>query len=150
MPLVIPEFMNIADEFVTRPARAHPDRIAILGEPSRFTYSEVEEAVNRAANALRSWGCVPGDRVLIALPDSIEFIAAFLGAAKIGAIAVPVNSMARADDYAYYLGDSGARFAVVHHTVIAQSVLKKFPRSLDVVAVAGGDVVAMPGVKVVS
>jgi benzoate-CoA ligase family protein len=150
MPVVIPEFVNIAEEFVARAAREHPARIAILGEPSRFTYREVEAAVNRAANALRSWGCAPGDRVLIALPDSIEFIAVFFGAAKIGAIAVPVNSMARADDYSYYLGDSGARFAVVHHTVIAQPVLKNLPRSLDVVAVAGGDVVAMPVVKVVS
>jgi benzoate-CoA ligase len=150
MPLVIPEFLNIAEEFISRPAREHGDRLAILGEPSRITYRQVEAAVNRAANVLRSWGCEPGDRVLIVLPDSIEFIAAFFGAAKIGAVAVAVNSMARADDYAYYLADSGARFAVVHRSVIAESVLMNLPRSLRVVAVVGGDPVAMAGVKVVS
>ncbi|HEV2489617.1 MAG TPA: benzoate-CoA ligase family protein [Candidatus Acidoferrales bacterium] len=150
MPLPIPEFFNIAEEFVARPAREHPNRLAILGEPFRFTYREVETAVNRAANALRAWGCEPGDRVLIVLPDSIEFIAAFFGAAKIGAIAVPVNSMARADDYAYYLADSGARFAIVHHSVVANSVLKELPKSLRVVAVVGGDRVAMSGVSVLS
>ncbi|HEV2299358.1 MAG TPA: benzoate-CoA ligase family protein [Candidatus Acidoferrales bacterium] len=150
MPIEIPEFVNIAEEFVSRPAREHPDRIAILGEPSRFTYGEVAAAVNRGANSLRAWECRPGDRVLIVLPDSIEFIAAFFGAAQIGAIAVPVNSMARAEDYAYYLANSGAKFAVVHHSVVAESVLENFPPSLDVVAITGGEAKEMRGVKVVS
>ena len=150
MSVAIPEFLNIADEFIARPAREHPDRIGILGEPARFTYREVEAATNRAANAFKSWGCKPGERILIVLPDSLDFIAAFFGAAKIGAIAVPVNSMARAEDYAYYLADSGAHFAVVHHSVIAESVLKEFPPSLAIVAVAGGLPVDMAGVKVVS
>ena len=129
--------LNIADEFVSRPAREHPESIAILGEPRPFTYREVEEAVNRAANVLREWGCKPGDRVLIVLPDSIEFIAAFFGAARIGAIAVPVNSMARASDYAYYLADTGARIAIVHKSVFAECVSDAWPPGLQVVAVGG-------------
>ena len=150
MPLEVPEFLNIAEEFVARPSREHPERLAILGEPSRFTYEDVAAAVNRAANAFRAWGCQLGDRVLIVLPDSIEFIAAFFGAAKIGAVAVPVNSMARAEDYAYYLADSGVRFAVVHHSIVAESVLKGFPPNLSVFAIAGGPTVKMPGIKTVS
>ncbi|MGB6485008.1 MAG: benzoate-CoA ligase family protein [Candidatus Acidiferrales bacterium] len=132
----IPEQLNIADEFVSRPAREHPQRIAILGEPRPFPYREVEQAVNRAANVLREWGCKPGDRVLIALPDSIDFIAAFFGAAKIGAIAVPVNSLARAADYAYYLADTGARIAIVHKSVFGICP-DRWPGVLEVVAIAG-------------
>lgn len=137
----IPVQLNIADEFVSRPAREHPERVAILGEPRPFTYREVEEAVNRAANVLRDWRCKPGDRVLIALPDSIEFIAAFFGAAKIGAIAVPVNSLARASDYAYWLSDTGARIAIVHKSVFTESASEwahgKWPAALEVIAIAG-------------
>ncbi len=121
MPLEIPAQFNIAEEFLARPARKHPDRIAIQGEPAAVRYGEVAELANRVGNALREWGCAPGDRILIALPDSLEFIAAFFGAAKIGAIAVPVNSMARAgDDYEYWLADSGARFAIVHASVLTE------------------------------
>jgi benzoate-CoA ligase len=98
MPLEIPALFNIAEEFLARPAREHPDRIAIRGEPTAVCYSELAEMANRVGNALREWGCEPGDRILIVLPDSVEFIAAFFGATKIGAIAVPVNSMARAED----------------------------------------------------
>ncbi|HEV2287656.1 MAG TPA: benzoate-CoA ligase family protein [Candidatus Acidoferrales bacterium] len=133
----IPAQLNIADEFVSRPARAHPERVAILGEPRAFTYREVDEAVNRAANVLRNWGCKPGDRVLIILPDSIEFIAAFFGAAKIGAVVVPVNSMARASDYEYYLNDTGARIAIVHKAVFFECFSDAWPPGLQVVAVAG-------------
>jgi benzoate-CoA ligase family protein len=133
----VPAQFNIADEFVSRPAQAHPERIAILGEPRAFTYREVEEAVGRAANVLREWRCKPGDRVLIALPDSLEFIAAFFGAAKIGAIAVPVNSLARAADYAHYLGDAGARIAIVHKSVFSEWSACAWPAALEVVAIAG-------------
>lgn len=133
----IPEQLNIAEEFVSRPAREHPERTAILGEPRPFTYREVDAAVNRAANVLRDWRCNPGDRVLIALPDSIEFIAAFFAAAKIGAIVVPVNSLARSADYAYYLADTGARIAIVHKSVFGECVPSEWPAALEVVAVAG-------------
>lgn len=133
----IPPQLNIADEFVSRPAREHPECVAILGEPRAFTYREVDEAVNRAANVLREWRCKPGDRVLIALPDSLEFIAAFFGAAKIGAIAVPVNSLARATDYAHYLGDTGARMAIVHKSVFSEWPTGTWPVALEVMAIAG-------------
>ena len=129
--------LNIADEFISRPAREHPERIAILGEPRPFTYREVEQAVHRGANVLRDWHCQPGDRVLIALPDSLEFIAAFFGAAKIGAIAVPVNSLARAADYAHYIGDTGARVAIIHKSVLSEWPAAEAPALLEIVAVAG-------------
>ncbi len=106
--------LNIAEEFVTRPAREHPQKTAIVGVERRATYADVEAETNRVAQALRDYVCRPGDRVLIVLPDSLEFIATFFGAAKIGALAVPVNSMARTNDYQHYLADCGARIAIVH------------------------------------
>jgi benzoate-CoA ligase family protein len=111
---------NIADEFVSRPTHAHPDKLAILGMGRALTYVELAGLVDRVAEALRSAGCTPGERVLIALPDSAEFIGAFFGAAKIGAIAVPVNPMARADDYRHWLENCGARIAIVHAPILGE------------------------------
>jgi benzoate-CoA ligase len=119
-PLEVPASFNIAEYFLDRLAREHPDRVAILGEPSEVTYGGLAELANRAGNALKAAGCQPGDRVLIALPDSAEFIAAFFGTAKIGAIAVPVNSFVAAADFAYYAADCGARFAVVHADALGE------------------------------
>jgi len=113
-----PDKLNIAQEFVTLPAGEHPHKTAIVGVERHATYGEIETEMNRVAQALRDLGCRPGDRVLVVLPDSLEFIAAFFGAAKIGSLPVPVNSMARAHDYQHYLADSGARFAIVHASSI--------------------------------
>jgi benzoate-CoA ligase len=108
---------NIAREFISRPAREHPQKIAIRGVAREATYAQVEMDANRVAQALRDYGCKAGDRVAIALFDSLEFVACFFGAAMIGAIAVPVNPAAHVRDYQHYLSDSGARFAIVHESV---------------------------------
>jgi benzoate-CoA ligase family protein len=128
---------NIADEFISRPAKEHPDKLAILGVEREVTYAQLETEVSRVARALLDSGCKPGERVLIALPDSVEFVACFFGAAKIGAIAVPVNSMARAADYRHYLSNSGARFAMVHASILAEFVSGIVPGALELVVVFG-------------
>jgi len=139
MPLEIPSQFNIARYFIDRPADAHPNRIAVAGEPDAVTYGELRDMVNRTGNALAGLGCAPGDRVLIVLPDSAEFVAAFFGAAKIGVIAVPVNPMTRAADYAYYLADSGARVAVVHQMAFAEFLgsSERRPEALERIIVVG-------------
>lgn len=112
--LEIPSQFNITEYFLERPAAEYPNRIAILGEPEPVTYRDLANLTNRVSAALLQENVVPGERVLIVLPDSAEFVAAFFGAAKIGAIAVPVNPMAREADYEHFLRDSGARLAIVH------------------------------------
>jgi len=128
---------NIADEFISRPAQEHPEKLAILGAEREASYAQVEIEVNRVARALLDSGCKPGDRVLIALPDSVEFVACFFGAAKIGAIAVPVNSMARAADYRHYLSNSGARFAMVHASILPEFASGIVGGALELVVVFG-------------
>jgi benzoate-CoA ligase family protein len=114
LPGDIPEPFNIAAHFVDAPAARHPRKTAIVGEPWAVTYAELSELTNRAGNALLDLGVTRGDRVLIVLPDSAEFIASFFGAAKIGAVAVPVNPFARSADYIHYIQDSEPRAAIVH------------------------------------
>ncbi len=120
IPAPLPQALNIAAHFIDRPAREHPSRVAIVGEPAAVTYAELSQLVNRVGNALRGSKHQPGERVLIILPDSAEFIASFFGATRIGAVAVPVNPMARWADYAYFLADSGARIAIVHSAALAE------------------------------
>jgi acyl-coenzyme A synthetase/AMP-(fatty) acid ligase len=64
-----------------------------------FTHAEVHTGAARAASMLAGRGVVAGDRVLIALPDGIELVWAFLGAVRLGAVAVPVNPRLTAADH---------------------------------------------------
>jgi benzoate-CoA ligase len=83
-----------------------------------LTYAQVLELVNRTGHALRDLGVARGDRVMLLLPDGAPFVAAFFGAIKIGAVAVPVNTLLKPHDYEYLLSDSGARVLIVHETFL--------------------------------
>ena len=133
----IPSRFNIAEWFLDRPAEAHPRRIAILGEPLPVCYGELRELANRVGNALLAGGCACGDRVLIVLRDSAEFMAAFFGAAKIGAIPVPVNSFAHTGDYSFYVSDSGASIAIVDEGALGEFAPAARASNVPIVVVGG-------------
>ena len=59
------------------------------------------------------------ERVAILLPDSPEWVFAFFGAMKIGAVAVPLNTNLKPNDYEYVLNDSRARVLFVHSSLLA-------------------------------
>src|SRR5205814_1875078 len=84
-------------------------------------------------------------RVLIVLHDSPAFAAAFWGAAKLGAVAVPVNPAMTPAEYEFLLNDSRARVAIVDASVTAR-VLAVRQRCPWLRAVVGSGGAAMPGV----
>ena len=86
--------------------------VAFVAGARVFTHAEVHEGAARCASFLAQRGVDRGDRVLIALADGIEFVWAFLGAVRLGAIAVPVNPRLTAADHADAAADAGARVVV--------------------------------------
>ena len=110
---------NVAEYFVDRHLEeGRGDDLAILCDEGQLTYRQIGELVNRAANALGELGVGQDDRVLIALPDSPAFVAAFWGAIKLGAIAVPVSTLLSGNECEFVLRDSGARCMVVHDSLM--------------------------------
>jgi benzoate-CoA ligase len=115
------EAFNLADHFVDRHLReGRGDKVAVLCGPRQLTYANVAELVNRAGSGLLAAGLQEEQRVLIVLPDLPEFAAAYFGAMKAGAVAVPTSTALRSADYAYFLSESRARAAVVHSSIIPE------------------------------
>lgn len=115
----LPETFNVATWFVDRNIlEGRGARTAILCGDESITYQQLLENTNRAGNALLEVGVRPEERVLLMLLDSPEFLYSFFGAIKIGAVAVPVNTMAKPQDYAYMLDDSRARTAIVSEALL--------------------------------
>ncbi|MFF4251231.1 benzoate-CoA ligase family protein [Streptomyces sp. NPDC001663] len=77
-----------------------------------FTHGEVHSLAARAATVLATHGVRAGDRVVLALPDGIAWVTAFLAAARLGAVAVLVNPELPATDHAFMAGDTGAVLCV--------------------------------------
>ncbi|MFJ6676800.1 class I adenylate-forming enzyme family protein [Actinosynnema sp. NPDC091369] len=88
---------------VERLARRARDR-GWLGRPAyhvgaeTYRFSDVYEGAGRAAAAYTARGLGPGSRIALVLPDGIDVVWAFLGALRIGAVAVPVNSTMHPDE----------------------------------------------------
>jgi benzoate-CoA ligase family protein len=110
----LPEPFNAAAFFVERHvAEGRAARPAFRAAGRTVTYGELAEHVARAAGALADAGLDLEQRVLLALDDSPAFAAAFWGAARLGAVAVPVNTLMSVAEYEFLLNDSRARVAVV-------------------------------------
>lgn len=73
--------------------------LAFLAGDRVFTHAEVHEGAARTGALLAGLGVKRESRVLIALPDGVEFAWAFLGAVRVGAVAVPVNPRLTAADH---------------------------------------------------
>src|SRR5262249_7556324 len=65
-----------------------------------FTYAELATAADDAARRLIDHGVTPGDRVVIAGYNTWQWVVAFLGALRLGAVAVPANTRLSADQFA--------------------------------------------------
>jgi benzoate-CoA ligase family protein len=119
MATSFPEIFNIATYFLdARIDEGFGDKIAVYCGSRRYTYREVQQMANEVGNALLRLGVEMEDRVLIVLPDSIEFVATWFGVAKIGAVITMVNTILPAAEYEYYLDYTRAKVAVVHADVM--------------------------------
>ena len=78
MALTFPEQFNMADYFLDHNlVEGRGDKIAVRYRDEQYTYADVQQMTNRCGNALRALGVEMEDRVLLALPDSIEFVASW-------------------------------------------------------------------------
>lgn len=82
--------------------------VALVVGDRAFTHAQVHDGAARAASLLAGLGAGRGDRVLIVLPDGVEFVWAFLGAVRLGAVAVPVNPRLTAADHQFAAAGTGA------------------------------------------
>jgi len=137
---VLPAEFNVATWFVDRNVEeGRAGSPAFYYEDHVLSYGDVQELTNRTGNALRELGVGLEDRVLMICLDTPEFLGAFWGAIKIGAIPVPVNTLMRGADWLYFLNDSRARVVVISAPLLAEAapILGRAPH-LRHVLVAGG------------
>jgi benzoate-CoA ligase family protein len=113
MPFQPPERFNIADYFLdARVREGHGRATALVTDQGALTYAEVQGRANRFGQLLLDAGVQPEQRVLLALPDGPDFVAALFGTLKIGAVVVMVNPQFAADAIAYTYAYTRARLAV--------------------------------------
>jgi len=94
--------MNIA-ELLTISSTICPDRLAIIFEDNRYTFSQLNERVNRLATALKNIGVKKGDRVALLQVNCNKCVETCFATAKLGAIYLPLNFRAREDEQEFMI-----------------------------------------------
>ncbi|HLW53196.1 MAG TPA: benzoate-CoA ligase family protein [Candidatus Angelobacter sp.] len=144
-PLDLPLIFNAAEHFIDRNLKeGRGPKTAFECGDERVSYAQVHERANRFGNGLRSLGVRAEERVGLLLLDTPEFAYCFFGAIKIGAVAVPINTLLKPAEYEYILNDCRARIVIVSDSLLPQ--LQAIPsgrlRYLERIIVAGQ---AQPG-----
>jgi long-chain acyl-CoA synthetase len=111
---------NVA-ELLSRAAGEEPDK-TVLSEAATgrtITFSGLDDLVSRVVQGLSDAGMVAGYRVMVATSNSIEFVAAYLGALRAGMVVVPVNPRSATGELIRMLADSGTRMVVADPSTIS-------------------------------
>ncbi len=125
------DFLSIANAIC-------PERDCMVFEGKRYTYAQTNERANRLVNALVKLGVEKGDRVGILQVNCNQYIETYYAAAKLGAIFVPLNFRAKAEELAYMITNAeakilfvGSRYLELIHQIRPQLGMVKECISID-------------------
>ncbi|MEJ2157203.1 MAG: AMP-binding protein [Desulfobacteraceae bacterium] len=95
-----------------RMSRTYPDQVAVIYLGQRFSYRRLQDLSLRFAGALQGLGISKGDRVMIYISNCIQWVIAFLGIQRLGAVIVPVSPIYTSHELEYMIKDSGANTVI--------------------------------------
>jgi len=94
------------------------------GASRQYTYAEFDRLIESTAGVLHGLGIGHGDRINLHLDNSVAFLALWLAAARLGAVIMPTNTAATADELEYLVGHSESRiiFTQAAYLAVAEEV----------------------------
>jgi long-chain acyl-CoA synthetase len=100
---------NLIDQHIDRTA----EKPALYFKDQVITFAQVDERINKVANALIAAGVEKGDRVAVHIGNHPEFVYAYYGIMRAGGTMVPLNAMYKTGEVHYMSTDSGVKAAIV-------------------------------------
>jgi len=104
---------TLVPDMLERVAREKPNNIAILFEDRSITYSEFDRAANRVAHWALKQGVRKGDVVALLMENRPEYLIAWAGIAKIGAVTALINTNQTGQPLSHSLKVSGAKHLIL-------------------------------------
>ena len=121
--------LNAASLFVAS-ARRFGVKIALRSANDLRTYSQLDDRTSRIAQGLINAGLRPGDRVVLMAPNGIQFIEAWWGIVRSGAVVIPINPLATKNELVTILSASMASGIVIYskdQVSTSDEIRKRFP-----------------------
>ncbi len=121
-------------DLLRRSALRFPGKTALVYQEQRKSFSELDELVNRTANALASKGVGKGDHIALLSHNNLSFVVIRFALARLGAVTVPINFMLNASEVAYILENGEVCGMVVEDALaeVADAAIEQAGISLKV------------------
>lgn len=126
---------NVSDLLKIK-ANKLPNREAIYYEKRRMTYGQLDREVTKLAQGLINSGINSGDRVAVALINSIEFVTSLFAIARVGAVLIPLNPFFTKEESSYIVQQTEAK-ALLCGEVSFYSELRAEIESLEILISVG-------------
>ena len=97
---------RVLTDIIEDKARQYPDHVVFQFRDDPISLGELNEGINKAANGFLALGIKHGDKVALMLPNCPEFLFAWFGLNKIGAVEVPINVALKGAGLAYQIDQS--------------------------------------------
>ena len=117
----------VTDLLDAQVARGLTEKLAFVDAEHALTYGELQARSCAFGSALADLGLRQEERLGLLLYDTVDFPVAFWGAVRAGIVALPLNTLLTADQYAYILGDSRAT-AIVAAGPLAKTLVALLDR----------------------
>ncbi len=140
------ERFNFGFDIVDAISKKYPDKLAMLHldrdkNERRFTFRDIKQHSNQAANYFTSLGIKKGDRVMLVLKRHYQFWFCMVALHKLGAVAIPATHQLKEHDFEYRFGAAGVSAIVCtadgDTADIAAAAAAKCPQSITKIMVGG-------------
>jgi crotonobetaine/carnitine-CoA ligase len=101
------------DQLLARALDQGPDRVAVVCQDEQLTYAELDVGANRIGQLLYGLGVKPGDKVAVLMSNRPEYLVAYHGIARCGAVLVPLVTQSKPPEIAYFIEHSEASVLIV-------------------------------------
>jgi long-chain acyl-CoA synthetase len=95
-----------------RMCEKYPDQSAIIYLGERFSYSRLKDLIDRFAASLAQLGIGKGDKVMLYISNSVQWVISFFAIQKIGATVIPIPPIYTSFEIEYMINDSGAETVI--------------------------------------
>src|SRR6201993_99848 len=132
MPASIPELLRLR--------RAEPDREFLVTDDERLTFSKADTASLELAEALLASGVGKGTRVGILFPNCAQWLIAWLAAARIGALTVPLSTFAPGAELARLLRHTDVQVLLMGRSIAAHDLVERMQEALPGLTDGGAEI----------
>lgn len=131
------EIIKPLGELLVERAAQYGSKVAYWDSHKEVSYLELSRQTNKISRKLRSKGLIPGEKLAIYLPNSVNWVLACYGAVRAGLIAVPISHDAAPAEVSYRIVDSDAKIIITtkDRLELLQGIRGDIGADIEVIAV---------------